>query len=683
MTPVPFFDRLRHPWTQALVTALAYVVAAWVGVRLLRTGPHVAIIWPAAGVLVGALLVWRDTSRRLLAGTCWAAAAALHVALGLAPAMAVVIAGLGVAEAVLIAWALPRWRDDIRQLSRVSSFFLVGAVAAVVAVAVGAVAGAVAVAAGGAASRFVDVWAVWAWGHALGVVLYAPPWLAWSPPRARTPVRRPTTRTIEAALAAATLLAISTLVFLDGVGGLPSVRFLSLPYQILPVAVWIAIRFGTRGTSLAMVGVSVVAVWGTAMEAGPFSVAHQSLGDRVLVTQGYVVSIAMGCMALAIAMEHAHAQELQSRLLNVSLAEANAILTHEMGERERTALSLRMLLDATPEGILVVGLDGRIVEVNAALERMLGYTRLQLLGLPGESLIAPSHRDAARDYRTRLVAAGGEVEARRTHHDVLALRSDGSAFEAQVGLRPYHLGDQLRVIATVRDVTEERAVERRMETSLREKEVLLREVHHRVKNNMAVMSSLFYLQSRHATDPHTVRVFRDSESRVRSMAMVHEVLYRSADLSAVDFGRYLETLVDHLANVYRGTLPNLRVEREIEPIRLSIEQAVPCGLLLNEVLTNALKHAFVDGQPAVLQVRARARAGEVHIDVIDNGVGMPADVSPASTQTLGVRLMQALIEQLEGRIVNEPQVRGTRTAVVFPLVVGTSAVGTMPMATSA
>lgn len=580
----------------ALVTAVAYAAATWAGMRLLRTPQTLGVIWPATGILVGAVLARRDHSPWLLGGSCWVAAAGLQVALGVAPVPAAVLSALGVGEALLIAWLVPRWRGDVGQLASVSSLFVLAGVAAAAAAVVG-VAGTLVIAADAPVRlRLRDVWVVWTWGHALGVMLYTPPWLAWSQQGRTLAPRRSTARTVEASLAAMALLSIAVLVFFHGLGGLPKTRFLSLPYQILPVAVWIAVRFGIRGTSLAMAVVSLLAVWGTSLDGGAFRLTHPALTERVLVTQGYVLSITLGGMALAIAMERAHAQELQTRLLNVSLAEANAILTHEMGERERTALSLRMLLDAAPEGILVIGIDGRIVEVNAALERMLGYSRLQLLGLQGEAVIAPAHREAVRAWQSRFLAQGGTNPALRAHHDLRALRSDGTTFEAQVGVSPYHLGDQLRVIATVRDVTEERAVERRIETSLREKEVLLREVHHRVKNNMAVMSSLFYLQSRHATDPLTVRVFRDSELRVRSMAMVHEVLYRSADLSAVDFGRYLETLVDNLANVYRGTVPELRVARDIQPIRLSVDQAVPCGLLLNEVLTNVLKHAFVDGE---------------------------------------------------------------------------------------
>jgi len=366
-------------------------------------------------------------------------------------------------------------------------------------------------------------------------------------------------------------------------------------------------------------------------------------------------------------------QEAQARLLNEALADANSSLASEVQARERAAISLRMLLDAMHEGIVVVDAGGQIVEVNDALERMLGYTRGQLIARPGDMLVAEHDRETVRAYQARYAAAPADLLSARPGRDLTARRADGTTFAAQVGLSPYHVGDQLRIIATVRDVTAQRAVERRMATSLREKEVLLREVHHRVKNNMAVMSSLFYLQARHANDPETVRVFRESESRVHSMAMVHEVLYRSDDLSSVDFGSYLDALLSHLMNVYRGTVPGLRLERDIAALHLSLDQAVPCGLLLNELLTNAFKHAFVDAQVPVLRVRAAADGGHVRIDVMDNGVGMPADVPASRPATLGLRLMRALVEQLDGTIETSSSAAGTRTRLVFPVTASTDA----------
>ncbi len=683
--PVPATEPADRPPQPlpVLLTALAYAGAAWAGFRLFSVPGSVAIIWPAAGILIGALLqlpraVWLSTAL-----ATWGTTALLQHLLGVSLTFALPLSGLGVAEAVVAAWVLARIRPTVTQFDRPQDLFAlvtVGTLSAMVAAAVGALF------VHGTGVSTVDAWhvfTVWSSGHAVGILLFAPLCLIWK--RAHLPpLTGPSTaRGPETLLAFGVLSLVGILVFFNGVGSIRAPLLVSLPFEVIPFAMLIAVRSGVRGAVIAMVGLALLAVAGTAAGGGAFKTTHPDLDARVVVTQWFLATIGLATLLLALAIEQGRWQEFQTRLANEALAEANGVLTHEIGERERTALSLRMLLDATPEGIVVVDDDRLIVEVNGALEWMFGYSRNQLLGQPSDMLVADVDRETVRAYHERYASDPQAMLTRGPGPDLTALRSDGKTFPAQIGLSPYRLGEELRIIATVRDVTEQRAVERRMETSLREKEVLLREVHHRVKNNMAVMSSLFYLQQRYAKDPDTVRVFRESESRVRSMAMVHEVLYRSDDLSAVDFSRYLDSLVDHLANVYRGTLPGLRVEREIEPIRLSLDQAVPCGLLLNEVLTNAFKHAFVDGAPAVLRVQASARGGEVRIEIVDNGVGVPEDLSPDRTQTLGMRLMQALTEQLEGRLSTERQERGTRSTLAFPLIVGTSVTGTVPSAPSA
>lgn len=675
--PIHWPDRQA---SRVLIVAITYALAAWAGFRLLSAPGSVAIIWPAAGVLLGALLRSPRVSWLPMAGAAWAATALLQRELGVSMAFALPLSGVGVAEALAAAWILVRVRPAVTQFASPQDLFTLTAVGTLTSMLAAAV-GAVFVRRTGVST--VDAWhvfTVWSSGHAVGILLFAPLSLTWTRPHV-PPLGAPrTARGPEAVAAFALLFGVAGLVFFNGVGPVRAPLLLSLPYEVMPFAILIAVRFGVRGAVIGMVGLGLLAVAGTAAGGGAFRLTHPDLDARVVVTQWYVATLAMATVVLALALEQGRWQEFQTRLLNEALAEANGVLVHEVSERERTALSLRMLLDATPEGIVVVDDEGLIVEVNGALEWMFGYPRQQLIGQSSDMLVTEADRPTVQGYRERYAADPQAMLTRGSGPDITALRSDGKAFPAQVGLSPYQLGDQLRIIATVRDVTEQRAVERRMETSLREKEVLLREVHHRVKNNMAVMSSLFYLQQRYAKDPDTVRVFRESESRVRSMAMVHEVLYRSDDLSAVDFSRYLDSLVDHLSNVYRGTLPGLRLDREIEPIRLSLDQAVPCGLLLNEVLTNAFKHAFVDGAPAALRVLARARAGEVRIEIVDNGVGVPEDLSPDRTQTLGMRLMQALTEQLDGRLSTERQDRGTRTSLTFPLIVGTSVAGALPPA---
>lgn len=657
----------RHPALQALIVALGHAGAVWVGLRLFSVPGAYAVVWPATGFLLGALLVKPSRTWATLAIASWTAAAILQLWLGVPPMLAISLSALGVGES-LAAAVLLMWRPSITQFGALSDMLALVGVGALAAAAGGLI-GAFLVRWAGATADAWYLWTVWASGHALGVLLFATPWLTWHRPRVPAPAGSGPRRAAEASLAFGLLALVTVLIFLDGVPPVRAPKLLSLPNQVLPFAVLVAVRFGAHGAATGMAIAASIAIAGTAAGGQAFALTHPQLAERIVILQGYTATLALVSVLLGLAMEQARWQDYQTRLLNEALAEANGVLVNEIGERERTALSLRMLLDATPEGIVVVDEQGLIVEVNSALETMFGYTRGQMIGQPGDMLVTDADKETVQEYRLRYAAAP-EVLKAGAGRDLEAVRSDGRTFPAQVDLSPYRLGDQLRLIATVRDVTEQRAVERRMETSLREKEVLLREVHHRVKNNMAVMSSLFYLQQRYATDADTVRVFRESESRVRSMAMVHEMLYRSSDLSAVDFSRYLESLVEHLANVYRGTLPGLRLELDIEPIRLSLDQAVPCGLLLNEVLTNAFKHAFVDSGPAVLRVHARALDGEVRIEIVDNGVGVPDALSSERTQTLGMRLMQALTEQLDGDLLTQRQERGTRTRLSFPLVVG-------------
>ncbi len=664
------------------LAASAYALATWCGLRLLSVPGSAAIIWPAAGLLLGCLLLLPRRAWLPMTAAAWAAATLTQLAMGVRLSIAAPLPAVGVGEALLACWLIVKWRPSVAECRTTTDMLALAAVGTLCSILAGA-AGALLVVPLGLAGTPWHMWTMWASGHAVGIILFAPLCLTWKRPRGAHTGPPGSVRMAEAAVAFGLLAGVATLIFFDGLGGIEAPLLMSLPSHVLPFAILIALRFGTRGAVLGMVVMSMLAVSGTAAGGGAFRITHPEIGDRVIVTQWFTATLTLVSVLLALAMEQGRWQEFQTRLLNQALAEANGVLVHEIGERERAALSLRMLLDATPEGIVVVDQQGVIVEVNSALETMFGYTRGQLLGQPSEILVHERDRHTAEADRLRFATGAGDEVRHGTGPDLQAGRSDGSTFPAQVELSPYRLGDELRMIATVRDVSDQRAVERRMETSLREKEVLLREVHHRVKNNMAVMSSLFYLQRRYAKDPETVRVFQDSEARVRSMAMVHEVLYRSSDLSAVDFSRYLESLVEHLANLYRDTVTGLRLEHDIEPIRLSLDQAVPCGLLLNEVLTNAFKHAFVDGAPAVLHVHARARDGLVLIDIVDNGIGVPDHAPTPGRQTLGVRLMQALTEQLDGTLVTERQHRGTRSSLVFPLIVGASATTPLPDAASA
>jgi PAS domain S-box-containing protein len=212
---------------------------------------------------------------------------------------------------------------------------------------------------------------------------------------------------------------------------------------------------------------------------------------------------------------------------------------------------------------------------------------------------------------------------------------------------------------------EKKRAEETLKASLHEKEVLLKEIHHRVKNNMQVISSLLNLQSRHLDDPKAISMFKDSQSRIRSMALVHEKLYQSRDLSRINFAQYVENLVMYLAHSYRIDSDRLQIRTKICDIFLDINTAIPCGLIINELVTNALKHAFPDGRKGELVIELKPAEGSRYILRIgDDGIGLPRNDDFQRSDTLGMQLVTMLVDQLEGVIELEKK-EGTSFVITF------------------
>ena len=201
--------------------------------------------------------------------------------------------------------------------------------------------------------------------------------------------------------------------------------------------------------------------------------------------------------------------------------------------------------------------------------------------------------------------------------------------------------------------------------SLEEKEVLLKEIHHRVKNNLQVISSLLYLQAENVKDKQVLEMFQDSQSRVRSMALVHERLYQSPDLARVDFAEYLRSLVNHLFRSYGVNTNIIQLKINVGDVSLGIDTVIPCGLIINELVSNCLKHAFPDGREGEIRIELRPdNDGQCTLMVSDNGVGFPKYVDLRNTESLGLRLVDMLVNQFEGTIELDRSV-GTAFKITF------------------
>ena len=191
-----------------------------------------------------------------------------------------------------------------------------------------------------------------------------------------------------------------------------------------------------------------------------------------------------------------------------------------------------------------------------------------------------------------------------------------------------------------------------MRASLREKESLLKEVHHRVKNNLQVITSLLRLEAGRSDQPDTKSVLKEMQNRIRSMALLHETLYRSENLERVDLPGYIKQLTTHL---YRSMVPepgSIQLHLDLAPVSLALDQAVPCGLLVNELVSNCLKHAFPDGRTGEVRIELQLvdEGQKIRLCVSDTGVGLPTDFEEKRARSLGLQLVSDLIKQLNGQI---------------------------------
>ena len=208
------------------------------------------------------------------------------------------------------------------------------------------------------------------------------------------------------------------------------------------------------------------------------------------------------------------------------------------------------------------------------------------------------------------------------------------------------------VISMAMDVTERKKAESQLKASLGEKEVLLKEIHHRVKNNLQIISSLLNLQAGYLQDNQAIELFQVSQSRIESMALIHEKLYQSKDLAQINLAEYIQDLVDSLFCSYEVRLKAIAVKLNIDDILVNLDTAIPCGLIINELVLNSLKHAFPSGKPGEIYISGMTSDSDNKFILIvgDNGIGLPPDFDFRNTESLGLQLVNILANQLEGTI---------------------------------
>jgi PAS domain S-box-containing protein len=298
-------------------------------------------------------------------------------------------------------------------------------------------------------------------------------------------------------------------------------------------------------------------------------------------------------------------------------------------------------------------LDYITLEVNPEFERLLGVKKEQVIGRRATE--AEPRLDRAWIQMFCRVALTGQPCRYTQYASNLDKHFEGSAYSPRKG----------QVAVTFLDVTERIKNEEKLKASLQEKETLLQEIHHRVKNNLQVISSLLSTQTRHIKDPEAIKAFKESQSRIRSMALIHERMYHARDLSRVDFTEYADRLVAGLMTAYNVKPETIVAELNVQRVFLGIDTAVPCGLLLNELVSNCLKHAFPKGRKGEIKVALeKTPEGALRLSVSDNGVGLPEGVDPLTADTMGMQIVSALADQLDAKM-EVAREGGTRFTLTF------------------
>ncbi|PKL71052.1 MAG: histidine kinase, partial [Methanobacteriales archaeon HGW-Methanobacteriales-2] len=326
--------------------------------------------------------------------------------------------------------------------------------------------------------------------------------------------------------------------------------------------------------------------------------------------------------------------------------------------------NFRLLVENIHDGIFLSGDDDKIIYANRYALNMTGYSLEDLNALSVRDLIEKADITMIVDrYKERI-----KRKLDPNLYESIIRSKSGLSIPVEITMAETEWKGEMAHLIIFKDITERKKSERQLMESLEEKNTLLKEIHHRVKNNFQVITSLLSLQSRSLGDETLTEKFRDAQNRIRSMALIHERLYQSQEFSGINFGDYIKLLVQELHQANRQRDSAVTIEIHSDDIDLNIAQAIPCGLILNELLTNSFKYAFTStmSENPTIEIDFREKSGMLCLSVADNGVGLPDNLEISGLPSLGLSLVSLLAEnQLDGEM-NIRRSPGAGFTILFP-----------------
>lgn len=328
-----------------------------------------------------------------------------------------------------------------------------------------------------------------------------------------------------------------------------------------------------------------------------------------------------------------------------------------------TAIAADEIVSTMSNFFILLNEKSNIINVNQATCDLLGYKRDELIGRSIE-IIFPDNEALLLDERhsnnsnKRSYIANIKSSFRVKSGDYIPVFLSMSLIKSESN-------EILGIVCVGSDITDIKEAEDKIKASLKEKELLLQEIHHRVKNNLQIISSLLNLQEGYINDKKDLEIFRESQNRVKSMAFIHEQLYRSSDFAKINFSNYIHNLLSYLSSSHNLDPKRIKLNINVEDVSLDINTAIPCGLIINELVTNSIKYAFPDERSGIITVNLYSNYEDEYVLIInDDGIGLPEDIDFKKTTTLGLQLVYNLSNQLESSIELD-RTNGTKFKIVF------------------
>ena len=344
-----------------------------------------------------------------------------------------------------------------------------------------------------------------------------------------------------------------------------------------------------------------------------------------------------------------HSEVTDVRCIYLDVSEMRA---HQKDARQKSA-KLESIFNSS-RYILMFTIN-RKLEVTSMNDNVEGTLNQQFgfdtqLGSPIIDLLKDHTSDAS--YKNQFQFFARAFQGVQQQFELPLVNKKGEEVWYQMFVNPVSYGDDHEELSCIAyEITDRKEIDQQVRSTLKEKEILLQEVHHRVKNNLQVISSMLNLQRRFIDDPKMLDILEESQNRISTMSFIHESLYQNSDFSSIGFAEYLKRLTQNLIHSYSRIASDVVLDCALDDVQINLKQAIPCGLIVNELVSNALKYAFSEQKGGTIRLRVEEKGQDIEIEVSDDGVGLPEDFDFETNESLGVYLVQALTDQLDGTLV--------------------------------